>query len=315
MKSSERRLKLMLMIQQKGSRKTVDEFAEYFGVSRRTIFRDFNALGEINVPITWDKYAGYGVMPGFKIPPLMFSTQELATIIVGLNFVKSQVDQQMVDDAKGVEVKIKNVLPDELKNLMSSLQEKTIVDPYQKFGARKRKGGNWYLLSSAISQKKRVQFVYSSEKTKRQIRKIDPYILVFYEDHWNVIGFSHLRGEVRNFVLDRTSDVEILDENFAIPEKMSIEGLIFRSNESYRDIIIEVGVSALSALEGNIPAKIFKKSEINPKLIKVYFKFDNLDFINKWLLQFGKDVNVVAPKELIEKRKNLLSEMVEKLKG
>ncbi len=315
MKSSERRLKLMLMIQQKGSRKTVDEFAEYFGVSRRTIFRDFNALGEINVPITWDKYAGYGVMPGFKIPPLMFSTQELATIIVGLNFVKSQVDQQMVDDAKGVEVKIKNVLPDELKNLMSSLQEKTIVDPYQKFGARKRKGGNWYLLSSAISQKKRVQFVYSSEKTKRQIRKIDPYILVFYEDHWNVIGFSHLRGEVRNFVLDRTSEVEILDENFAIPEKMSIEGLIFRSNESYRDIIIEVGVSALSALEGNIPAKIFKKSEINPKLIKVYFKFDNLDFINKWLLQFGKDVNVVAPKELIEKRKNLLSEMVEKLKG
>ncbi len=315
MKSSERRLKLMLMIQQKGNRKTVDEFAEYFGVSRRTIFRDFNALGEINVPITWDKYAGYGVMPGFKIPPLMFSTQELATIIVGLNFVKSQVDQQMVDDAKGVEVKIKNVLPEELKNLMNSLQEKTIVDPYQKFGSKKRKGGNWYLLSSAISQKKRIQFSYSSEKTKKQIRKIDPYILVFYEDHWNVIGFSHLRGEVRNFVLDRTSEVEILEENFAIPSKMSIEGLIFPSNESYREIIIEVGSGALSALEGSLPAKIFKKIEINPNLFNIGFKFDNLDFINNWLLQFGKEIKIIAPKDLIEKRKSLLDEMVENLKS
>src|SRR5690554_6699506 len=315
MNSSERRLKLMLLIQQKGGQRTVDEFAEYFGVSRRTIFRDIKALGEINVPITWDKYAGYGVMPGFKIPPLMFSTQELATIIVGLNFVKSQVDQQMVSDAKGVEVKIKNVLPSELKELMSSLQEKTIVDPYQKFGAEKKSGGNWYLLSSAISQKNRVQFFYDSESSKKGTRKIDPYILVYFEDHWNVIGFSHLRGEIRNFVLDRVTEVEILNENFTPPAKMSIEGLIFRPDELTQEIVLQVGSERVRRLESNLPAKIFKRIEIKPNLFNISFSFNNLDYINQWLLQYGKEIKIISPPALIEKRKNLLEEMIQDLKS
>ena len=105
-KSSERRMKLILMLQDSRKRLTVDKLAETFGVSRRTIFRDLNALSEINVPVTWERYSGYGIMPGYKVPPLMFTSKELATIMVGLNFVKSQVDQQLVEDAKGVELKI-----------------------------------------------------------------------------------------------------------------------------------------------------------------------------------------------------------------
>ncbi|WP_372633609.1 helix-turn-helix transcriptional regulator, partial [Fodinibius sp.] len=87
MNSSERRMKLILMLQQSNHRITVNDIAEKFDVSRRTVFRDFNALSEMNVPVTWDEYKGYGIMHGYKIPPLMFTTKELATILVGLNFV------------------------------------------------------------------------------------------------------------------------------------------------------------------------------------------------------------------------------------
>ena len=176
MNSSERRLKLMLMLQQPGEKLTVEQIADKFGVSRRTIFRDFNALQEINVPVTWDKYAGYGMMKGYKIPPLMFTSKELATVMVGLNFVKSQIDNGLVEDAEGVELKIKNVLPLDLRDFMSSLSSRTIVDPYQKYGAIKRDGGDWYLLSSAISQEQRVEFKYESAKGEVKIRKVDPYI-------------------------------------------------------------------------------------------------------------------------------------------
>ena len=47
MNSAERRLKLILLLQRPGGKKTVQELADIFGVSRRTIFRDFNALSEI----------------------------------------------------------------------------------------------------------------------------------------------------------------------------------------------------------------------------------------------------------------------------
>jgi len=301
----------MLMLQQGGDRKTVQEFADYFGVSKRTIFRDFNALQEINVPITWDKYSGYGVMPGFKIPPLMFSSHELATIIVGLNFVKSQIDARLVEDAKGVEVKIKNVLPDELKDFMTSLQKKTVVDPYLKFGSEKKEGGNWYKISSAISQKKRIQFLYTAKSGEKKIRKVDPYLLVFYQDHWNMIGFSHLRGDFRNFILDRVREIEILEEDFVEKKEMSIEDLIFRFDGDQHKVEVLLDKEGYKRFKANLPTKNFKILGEKPEKIKVSFEIENLEFINVWLLQFGKQVKILAPQELISKREKLLKEMLE----
>lgn len=310
MNSSERRLKLMLLLQQPGNNKTVNELAEHFGVSRRTIFRDFNALQEINVPVTWDRYSGYGLIDGYKIPPLMFTSKELATIMVGLNFVKSQVDAGLVEDAKGVEVKIKNVLPDDLKEFMVSLEGSTIVDPYLKFGGEKKKGGNWYLISSAIAQKKRMQFRYTTKSGETDIRKIDPYVLVFYDDHWNVIGRSHLRGDNRNFILENIEEVKILEEKYTVKEEIDIERLIYASDERSDLIILAVEMDEVRRLETNLPAKIIKKTPLNNEIIKVEFKFDNLDFINEWLLQFGKKIKIESPKSLIDKRQALLKEML-----
>ncbi|MBO6795023.1 MAG: YafY family transcriptional regulator [Balneolaceae bacterium] len=311
MKSSERRLKLMLLLQKPGEKLTVEEIAKKFGVSRRTIFRDFNALQEINVPVTWDKYAGYGMMKGYKIPPLMFSEKELATIIVGLNFVKTQIDSGLSEDAEGVELKIKNVLPVELKDFMNSLSSKTIVDPFQKYGGIKRDGGDWYTLSSAISQELRVEFIYESSKGEKKTRKVDPYILVYFEDHWNMIGRSHLRGDTRNFRLDRMSEVKIVNEKYELKSKIDIEGLIFRSNEFEQKIILILDDAAVNRFKANLPAKIFKESRENSKKIRIEFFFDNLDFINQWLLQFGADLKIEGPIELKEKRAALLKKMLE----
>lgn len=298
------------MLQQPGEKLTVEQIADKFGVSRRTIFRDFNALQEINVPVTWDKYAGYGMMKGYKIPPLMFTSKELATVMVGLNFVKSQIDNGLVADAEGVELKIKNVLPLELRDFMDSLSVRTVVDPYQKYGAIKRDGGDWYLLSSAISQEQRVEFKYESAKRETKIRKVDPYILVFFEDHWNMIGKSHLRGDIRNFRLDRMSEVRILDEKITKKEKINVEALIFRSDEREQKIVVILDGATVNRFKANLPAKIFREKAENSKKVRVEFYFDNLDFINEWLLQFGNSLIVQGPEELISKRKELLKEML-----
>lgn len=311
LKSSERRMKLILMLQESNKKLTVKELAETFDVSRRTIFRDFNVLSEINVPVTWDEYSGYGIMDGYKIPPLMFTSRELATIMVGLNFVKSQIDKMLIDDAKGVELKIKNVLPDNLKIFMESLDNRTVVDPFLHFGHEKKEGGNWYLVSSAISQKKSMEFSYKSKQDKKVTeRKIDPYLLVFYRDHWNVIGYSHKRNAIRNFVLNRMKYVSISTENFNSDENLDIEGLIFGSNASGQIIDVMVDKSSDRAFRANLPTKIIKEEVISDKIIKVSFRFENLDYLNEWLLQFGDKVKIVGPEMLKKKREILLRKML-----
>lgn len=302
---------MILMLQNAKRKITVDDLADTFDVSRRTIFRDFNVLSELNVPVTWDEYSGYGVMPGFKVPPLMFTSRELATIMVGLNFVKSQVDQNLVNDAKGVELKIKDVLPEDLKIFMESLDNRTIVDPFLHFGFEKKEGGSWYLISSAISQNKTIEFSYTSiSDDATTSRKIDPYLLVFYRDHWNVIGYSHKREAIRNFVLNRMENVNITAEVFEPNREMDAEALIFNSNKSGQivEVLVDEGVDR--AFRANLPTKIFKEKALPNKKIKVSFKFENMDYINEWLLQFGQSVTVEAPDELKEKRKSVLEKML-----
>lgn len=311
LKSSERRMKIILMLQQSNKRITVDNLVEKFGVSRRTIFRDLNVLSDLEIPVTWDKYSGYGVMDGYKIPPLMFNSRELATIMVGLNFVKSQVDKMLVEDAKGVELKIKNVLPEDLKEFMRSLDNRTIVDPFLHFGHQKKEGGNWYLVSSAISQNKSLSFSYKSKGDGEVTdRVIDPYVLVFYRDHWNVIGFSDKRGAIRNFVLDRMKDVEISEHKFARKKEIDIEALIFGSNESGGVVEVLVGSGVDRAFRANLPTKIFKETPCKNKKNKVSFRFENLDYLNEWLLQFGDKVEIISPEELKVKRRDLLKIML-----
>ena len=313
MNSAERRLKLILLLQRPGRKKTVQELADIFGVSRRTIFRDFNALSEIDVPIKYDRYTGYGLVEGYKMPPLMFNSKELATIMVGLNFVKSQVDQQMVQDATGVELKIKNVLPNELKTLMTSLEEHTIVDPYLRYNSNQKKGGDWYLISAAIADKKRMQFTYTTKAGSRTTRKIDPYLLVYFQDHWNVVGWSQRRGDIRSFILDRIVSPVILEENWLPKSKMSVDSLIFRYNELKKIVILEVEKSEIERIRAILPAKIIKLERKKLKKVRLSFEFDNMPFLNHWLLQFGTTVKIIKPEVLISLQKETLQAMINDL--
>ncbi len=311
MNSSERKMKLILMLQQSDKPLTVNDIAGQFNISRRTVFRDLNALSELNVPVTWDEHEGYGIMHGYKVPPLMFTTRELSTIMIGLSFVKAQIDKTMVEDAEGVEIKIKEVLPDGLLDFMESLKERTVVDPFLHYGPDKIEGGNWYRISNSISQNNPIQFQYRNKADKETNKRIiDSYLLVFYRDHWNVIGYSHKREAIRNFILDRMSDITILAEAFVPHAPIDAKALIFRSEKTTHEIGLTVHSSAVRRLEANLPADISSKSKASTDMCNIRFSFNNLDFINEWLLQFPKTVKILKPDSLIKKRKKLLAEMI-----
>ena len=53
-------------------------------------------------------------------------------------------------------------------------------------------------LFDAVAERKPVTFTYNGTE-----RTVDPYRLDFQRDHWYVSGFDHVRGEERNFRVDR----------------------------------------------------------------------------------------------------------------
>lgn len=313
MKSSERKMKLILMLQS-NNKVSVDDLAQEFGVSRRTVFRDLKSIQEISVPVTWDKYHGYGIMKGYTIPPLMFSTKQLATIMMGLAFVKSQIDESLVEDAKNVELKIKSVLPGDLKDLMNDLRDKTITDPFFINKKKKKKGGDWFTIYSAIAQNKSIKFIYHDKKEDRiSNRTIDPLLIVYYTNHWNVIGYCHTRKSPRNFLLNRMKDISISSESVQNKTNYLPEELLYDTSQNQYLISIIVNNKINEAFLSSLPSLVQKKEQINTNQTRYQFLFDNLDYISEWLLRFSNNIAVESPGELIDKRKALLTELINSL--
>jgi predicted DNA-binding transcriptional regulator YafY len=315
MKANERRLNLLLLLQS-NQNWNVDQLAEHFGVSRRTIFRDMNTLSEINVPVTWDKDSGYGLMKGYTIPPIMFTPKEISTIMVGLSFVKTQIDNTLVEDANKVMVKIKNILPnDELKHFMDSIGSKTIIDPFKRFGTEKRKGGDWFTIGNAISKNYKLSFLYTSEvRTKPEKRIVNPYLLVYYTDHWTLIGYCNSRKDIRSFRLERMKEIEILPESFSAEKIPSEKKLLFRTSEKGRAIKIHVDQSAVKQFKASVPAKILS-SDVDESGITYTFEFENLNYLNEWLFTFHDNIKVIEPEDLKKKRILKIQSMLKGISG
>jgi predicted DNA-binding transcriptional regulator YafY len=303
MNSSERRMKLLLMLQSGKRNLNVQDLAERFQVSRRTIFRDLNALEAMEVPYSFDADSGYRIDPAFNIPPMAFSQKELATILVGLSFVKSQVDQGMVDDAHAVEEKIRSVVKkSDLREWMNRLEDHVVVDPYSVNQPQRITGGNWLLIANAMVAKDVIRFRYNNV-----VREVSPYVVSYFTDHWTLIGHCHTRNAIRSFVLDRMSDVAA---SYAVykPLRSDTRDLIFRREGPLNEVVIRVLQKAFPSFARRLPARI-SQMQADDEAVVVRFEYDNLRYVNEWLLQFGADAIILAPNELKLIRKEFLAEL------
>src|SRR5690625_1888818 len=125
-----------------------------------------------------------------------------------------------------------------------------------------------------------------------------------------MIGFSHERQAIRNFVLDRMANVKITGQNYEGIGEIDVYRLIFRSEESGDWVRVRVCNSADRAFRANLLTNNFKQVRLNSEEIKVSFSFDTLEYINNWLLQFGNHVKLFSPESLIQRRREILNEML-----
>src|SRR5690554_556255 len=154
---TERLFALILLLQNRPNMSS-RELAEYFDVSRRTVFRDLRALSESGVPLTYAEGGGYEILEGYQLPPLMLSAREAATVLLGTQFMKLQPDASLRKDADDVELKIRSVLPEEVRQYIDSLKERTVLDPYWLYSPEDdtEEKGHWYELSEAVAKQRSV---------------------------------------------------------------------------------------------------------------------------------------------------------------
>ena len=316
------RLFAEVLLLQNRSDMSARDLADHFGVSRRTIFRDLRALGEAEVPLTYSEGGGYKILDGYQLPPLMLSAREAATLLMGTEFVKLQPEQSLRKDADEVALKIRQVLPEEVREFIDALNDRTVLDPYwlhslQDAGEQE---GRWYNISRAVAEQHPLEMsYYVPSRDELTDRKVDPLGLVYYTDHWNLVAYDHLREAIRNFRLDRIETMSVMGlEWFDLPEGFDLQAHLEEREESpaNRRIRIRFTAREYQWARRGIPAQIEEERELEESGdVEVTFSFENLDYVARWLLRYGTRAEVIEPEDLRERMRDKAMEVAAQYPG
>src|SRR5262245_18044940 len=116
MTKSQRLFDIMQMLRRHRRPVAASLLAQEAGVSERTIYRDIVALQGMGADIEGEPGVGYVLRPGFLLPPLMFSEDEIEALALGAQWVSRQTDEPMALAAANAVAKIAAVLPPDLRD-------------------------------------------------------------------------------------------------------------------------------------------------------------------------------------------------------
>src|ERR1700741_301077 len=95
--------------------------ADELGVSLRTVYRDIQTLVGQGAAIDGEAGIGFVLRPGFVLPPLMFTDEEIEALVLGLRFVAQRTDVPLERAAMDALAKIATVLPEDLRDKIEGI--------------------------------------------------------------------------------------------------------------------------------------------------------------------------------------------------
>ena len=197
------------------------EIARRLEVDRRTVRRYIMMLQDMGIPIetTRGPHGGYRLRPGFKLPPLMLTDEEALAVTLSLIAARRQGLAGDALASEGALAKIERVLPESLRtrvqavsNVVAFTGEHVPATP----PAPQPDGALLMRLGTAVEQTRRIRLRYRS-RGEETVRLLDPYGLVHHGARWYMVGWCHLRQDVRVFRLDRVLEVGLEAATFSRP--------------------------------------------------------------------------------------------------
>ena len=193
------------------------DLADRLEVDPRTVRRYIVSLQDMGIPVEaeYGRYGGYALRPGYKLPPLMFSDEEVLVLTIGLQMARRSGLAGAKAAVESALAKIGRVLPETLREQLHALQESAqIADEPQEVPTVSADVLAELSLSSQQHRQVWLRYVSGDESTERTF---DPYAVIQHSGHWYTVGYCHLRQALRTFRLDKVESVAILPTLFSAP--------------------------------------------------------------------------------------------------
>lgn len=273
------------------------QLAEALDVTERTLRRYVNRLIDLGIPIESERgpYGGYRLRPRHRLPPLMLTPDEAVAVTLGLFLGGRLGIAAAVPAASGALAKLLRVLPDALRERVAALQEGlAVVTP-----ATRSEPVDATVLSelgAAAGRRRRVHFTHRSPRGTTTQREVDPYGVVFHGRRWYVVGYDHLRDDIRTFRVDRLAGVETTRDRFRLPEGFDVVGHLVHALVTVPyGIDVEVVLHVELDRAQLLVAPTVGQLEAHPDGVLLRVGAESAESAARHLMAMGVDFTVVGP--------------------
>ncbi len=273
------------------------DLANKFEVSERQVYRDINALIEANFPITYSKKTGaYSYENGFSLKKIALTQNELQALLLSKEIMSSIGGAAARSMDSFFSRLIDNSKPASISNQPVSVRMDLPVD-FQKIEAQ------YNALLQAVEAHERVRIEHIGESREYTKRELDPYRLFYSDGFWYVIGYCHLRDDIRTFALDKIRHVEPLDQSFGVRRNFDFEAYMSTCWKQYslgepEEVTMRFSPEA---------AKDIKRKKWHPKQrisenpdgsIMLSVELAGYEEIIRWVLSWGRHAEIIGPDAL-----------------
>ncbi len=179
--------------------------AEETGISLRTLYRDIATLQSMGAEVDGEPGLGYVLKPGFMLPPLMFSPEEIEALALGLKWAGERTDGPMGQAARDAMAKLGAVLPQELRQRFED--DALVIVPC---GSLQRE--DLPLIRQALNEERKLSLDYADQRGVRTERVVWPVTVGFFDSIQVLAAWCELRNDYRHFRIDRILEVQVLSE-------------------------------------------------------------------------------------------------------
>ena len=299
-KPANRLLTLILLLQKRPNQKAGD-LARELGVSVRTLHRYIELLDEMGIPVYTERgpYGGFSLVRGYKMPPLVLSSEEAVAVSLGASLVTEMWGALYQDAARAALAKLENVLPDEQQTEVAWAR-RSLVAMNMHHPSLDAQSAVLDKLRRAIRELRQVEMVYTSASAPEPgRRKVDPYALVHRYGWWYLAGYCHTRQEVRTFRIDRVLELSLLNESFKVPADFNARAYMERDFQGQPQVQARMRFRPEAAHAARINRAYYDSLEEQPDgSVVVVMSSPDLDWAASSILMYGPAVEVLEPAEL-----------------
>jgi len=305
-----RRLLRLITVLQRGRGTSAAGLCVELGISRRTLFRDLDALRDAGIPVYHKRGEGYRINHGFYLPPVNLTMPEALGLMLLGKSAAAQRDRPLVAPALSAIYKLITTVPEPIRSACSEVMTHVSVDPGASIPGDTEM--RWYpVLQKCIDTQTACDIAYTSpaggDRTLLETR-LEPYALHFANRAWYVLGKTAAHKEVRVLKLARFERIEPSTKQFKRPAGFTVDkklGNAWQLIPGGKEYHVELEFTPLVATNvSEVRWHATQEHEVLPDgRCRMRFCVDGLNEIAWWVCGYADQVKVLKPKALRDKVK------------